>query len=308
MTMRAITVSSWGASPAFSSSHPSPAAPTSDQVTLKILAAGLHQLVRAQASGTHYSTTSATLPYVPGSDGVGVTPDGQTVYFSSIATGGAFAESITVPKSAITPIPEGADPVQIAGLLNPGMSSWMALKTRTENLPAKFTVAIVGVTAISGKVAVQFSRLIGAGRVIGLARNAKELAAIDLDERIVLKDNPEETDYSTLGDVDVILDYLYGPGIMALLNALKSSVPTQYVQIGSMASQDLSFPAAIFRSKNLTIRGSGPGAWSGAQFGEQLPSLLAAVAKLPNLDLKVRKLEDAEQAWAAKRDRTVFVP
>lgn len=306
--MKAITIPSWGAPVTFTADHPSPPAPSSDQVTLKVLAAGLHQLVRGQVTGTHYTTKTAVLPYVPGADGVGVTPEGQILYFNSIAQGGAFAESITVPKSVTTPIPSGADPVQIAGLLNPGMSSWMALKTRTEGLRSGFTVVIVGVTAISGKVAVHFARSLGAARVIGVARNQKELAAIDLDERIVLKDNPEETDYSSLGDVDVILDYLYGPNILALFKALKSSVPTQFVQIGTLASQDIALPGAILREKNITMRGSGPGAWSFPQFGKELPLLLEAVSKLPDMDLKQRKLEDAEAAWAAKRDRTVFVP
>lgn len=306
--MKAITIPSWGAPVTFTADHPSPPAPSSDQVTLKVLAAGLHQLVRGQVTGTHYTTKTAVLPYVPGADGVGVTPEGQILYFNSIAQGGAFAESITVPKAVTTPIPSGADPVQIAGLLNPGMSSWMALKTRTEGLRSGFTVVIVGVTAISGKVAVHFARSLGAARVIGIARNQKELAAIDLDERIVLKDNPEETDYSSLGDVDVILDYLYGPNILALFKALKSSVPTQFVQIGTLASQDIALPGAILREKNITMRGSGPGAWSFPQFGKELPLLLEAVSKLPDMDLKQRKLEDAEAAWAAKRDRTVFVP
>lgn len=306
--MKAITIPSWGAPVTFTADHPSPPAPSSEQVTLKVLAAGLHQLVRGQVTGTHYTTKTAVLPYVPGADGVGVTPEGQVLYFNSIAQGGAFAESITVPKSVTTPIPSGADPVQIAGLLNPGMSSWMALKTRTEGLRSGFTVVIVGVTAISGKVAVHFARSLGAARVIGVARNQKELAAIDLDERIVLKDNPEETDYSSLGDVDVILDYLYGPNILALFKALKSSVPTQFVQIGTLASQDIALPGAILREKNITMRGSGPGAWSFPQFGKELPLLLEAVSKLPDMDLKQRKLEDAEAAWAAKRDRTVFVP
>ncbi|KAK5058901.1 hypothetical protein LTR84_011165 [Exophiala bonariae] len=306
--MKAITIANWGAPVTFTADHPSPPAPSSEQVTLKVLAAGLHQLVRGQVTGTHYTTKTATLPYVPGADGVGITPDGRTLYFNSIQTGGAFAESITVPKAVTTPIPSGADPVQVAGLLNPGMSSWMALKTRTEGLRSGFTVVIVGVTAISGKVAVHFARSLGAARVIGIARNQKELAAIDLDERIVLKDNPAETDYSSLGDVDVILDYLYGPNILALLQALKSSVPTQFVQIGTLASQDIALPGAILREKNITLRGSGPGAWSFPQFGKELPLLLEAVSKLPDMDLKQRKLEDAEAAWAAKRDRTVFVP
>ncbi|OCT48629.1 alcohol dehydrogenase [Cladophialophora carrionii] len=307
--MRAITVSSWGAAPAFTSSHPDPSS-SEDTITLRVLASGLHQLVRAQAAGTHYSTKTTTMPYIPGADGVGETADGKRVYFNSIAMGGGFAESIAVPKQSVTPIPEGADPVVIAGLTNPGMSSWMAFAGRVDpELPKGFTVVIMGVTAISAKVAVQFARAKGAGKIVGVARNAKEMAAIaDLDERIVLATNPGETDFSSLADVDLILDYLYGPAVVALLNQLKSSVPTQFVQIGTVAGNDVALPGAVLRSKNITIRGAGPGAWAMSQFAKELPDLLDAVAKLPDMELTVRKLEEVDAAWGHKKERTVFVP
>ncbi|OAG34529.1 hypothetical protein AYO21_11311 [Fonsecaea monophora] len=308
--MRAITVSSWGSSPQFTSSYPDPSPSSADTVTLKVLASGLHQLIRLQATGGHYTTKNTPTPYIPGADGVGETPDGQRVYFSSIMTGGAFAESITVPKANTTPLPEGADPVTIAGLTNPGMSSWMAFAARIDPpLPKSFTVVIVGVTAISAKVAVQFARVKGARKIVGVARNAKEMAAIaDLDERIVLANDPGQTDFSTLTDVDLILDYLYGPAVAALFAQLKSTVPTQFIQIGTVAGNDIALPGDILRSKNITLRGTGPGSWAMSQYAKELPGLLAAVAQLPDMDLKVRKLEEAEAAWAAKKERTVFVP
>ncbi|KAI1623042.1 quinone oxidoreductase [Exophiala viscosa] len=306
--MRAIAVQSWDTSPEFTSNYPDPTTSDPEKVTLKVLAAGLHQLVRSQAAGQHYSTKGAQLPYIPGADGVGTTPEGETVYFSSIASGGAFAEYVTVPKSAIVPIPTGADPVHIAGLLNPGMSSWMALATRVDPLPQNWTVVIVGVAALSGKVAAQFVRGLGAGKVIGVARNAKEMAALNLDQTVVLADNPAETDFSSLGDVDVILDYLYGPAIVGLVNALNSKVPTQYVQIGTVAGPDIALPGAVLRSKNITVRGAGPGSWTLQRFGKELPALLAAVARLPDMALKVQKLEEVHEAWVAKKERTVFVP
>ncbi|KIX93122.1 uncharacterized protein Z520_11179 [Fonsecaea multimorphosa CBS 102226] len=308
--MRAITVSSWGSAPQFTSSHPDPAPSSADTVTLKILASGLHQLVRGQAAGTHYSVKNVATPYIPGVDGVGETPDGQRVYFNSIATGGGFAEYITVPKVAVSPLPEGADPVAIAGLMNPGMSSWMAFAARVDPpLPKGFTVVIVGVTAISAKVAVHFARSKGAGKIIGVARNAKEMASIaDLDERIVLANDPSQTDFSSLTDVDLILDYLYGPAVATLFAQLKSTVPTQFVQIGTVAGDEIALPGAILRSKNLTLRGAGPGSWALPHYEKEVPSLLAAVAALPDMGLKVRKLEEADAAWAAKKERTVFVP
>lgn len=313
--MRAIIVPQWGSPPEFSSTQPPPEVSTSDTVTLKVLASGLHQLVRMQASGPHYTNKTTTMPYIPGADGVGVTPEGETVYFSNIAMGGGFAEQVTVPRSMTTRIPEGADPVVIAGLSNPAMSSWMSLAARVDPpLRAGFTVVITGATAISARVATTFCRARGAGTIVGVARNAKELDALaDLGRRVVLAADPAKTDYAAafagLDAVDLVLDYLYGPAVVALLEQLPASpVPTQLVQIGTVASPDIALPGTLLRGKNIVIRGSGPGAWQPAHFARELPDMLAAVAKLPDMDLKVRKFEDVQAAWAAKKERTVFVP
>ncbi|ETN37441.1 uncharacterized protein HMPREF1541_08432 [Cyphellophora europaea CBS 101466] len=309
--MRAIQTTAWGQAPAFTSSAASPPEPTSTQVQVRVLASGLHRLVRSQALGQHYSSRNTGLPYTPGSDGVGLTPDGKRVYFVSIATGGGFAETINVEKKMTVELSEGADPVQVAGLVNPGMASWMALRTRTQGVVGVkkgWSVVVLGVTSQSGKVAVHFARKLGATRVVGVARDGKKMAALGLDEAIVLKDNAAETDWAKMGDVDVILDYLYGGAATACFNGLNSKVPTQYVQVGSLAGLETSFPSAVFRSKNLTIRGSGPGAWSMQEFGGEVKDLVAAVEGLEEQDLKARGLEDAKEAWDNDRERTVFVP
>ena len=167
---------------------------------------------------------------------------------------------------------------------------------------------VLGVSSQSGKVAVNFARKLGAGRVVGVARDEGKMKALGLDEVIVLKEKPEESEWEKMGDVDVVLDYLYGGAATACLNGLKSKVPTQYVQIGSMAGLDTSFPAAIFRSKNLTVRGSGPGAWTMAEFAEDVEGLVRAVESLEKQDIKVRKLEEIDEAWKNERERTVFEP
>lgn len=313
--MRAIQSTTWGEAPTFTSSATAPPAPTSTQTPITVTAAGLHRLVRSQALGQHYTARNMGLPYTPGSDGVGTTPDGRSVYFVSLATGGAFAERINADSKLIIPLSAGADPVQVAGLVNPGMASWMALKTRTQGVVGdssspgkKWSVVVLGVTSQSGKVAVHFARKLGATRVVGVARNEKQMAALGLDESIVLKEKPEESDWAKMGDVDVVLDYLYGGAATACLNGLSSKVPTQYVQIGSMAGLDASFGAAIFRSKNLTVRGSGPGSWTMEEFAGEVEGLVRAVEGLEKQDIKARKLEEIDEAWANEKERTVFVP
>lgn len=49
------------------------------EALVDVLAAGLHLRVRAQANGSHYTSTDE-LPLIPGIDGVGRLPDGKLVY------------------------------------------------------------------------------------------------------------------------------------------------------------------------------------------------------------------------------------
>lgn len=215
----------WGKLPHLTT-NPRPAvpAPDSDLIQIHVLATGLHRAVRAISAGLVYASANA-LPHTPGIDGVGRTlPDGQLVYFSNFNITGSFVEHLHIPKRNAFPLSETADPVQVAGLVNPTMGSWMALKTRvdTSTLPQGFTVLILGVTTLSGQNAIAISRTFGAEKVIGVARNETAMEKTDLDSRIALTDS---TDYSSLGDVVVILDFLYGPPLLQLLSALKPSQP-----------------------------------------------------------------------------------
>ncbi|MGO8946730.1 MAG: hypothetical protein ACLQUY_03505 [Ktedonobacterales bacterium] len=49
---------------------------------------------------------------------------------------GTLAERMAVPSTMRLPLPAGANPVSIAGGLNPGLSSWMPLKTRAAEIGA----------------------------------------------------------------------------------------------------------------------------------------------------------------------------
>ncbi|CZR68386.1 uncharacterized protein PAC_18285 [Phialocephala subalpina] len=305
--MHTALVTSWGQPPKYTEIEAPPMPKEgSELLQIKLIATGLSQLVKSRAAGTHYS--AKTLPHVPGADGVGITATGQTVYFSTMATGGSFSEIINVPKRDITLLPEGVDPVQAAMLVNPAFSSYLALKTRTFNLPKNFTVVILGVTTASGGVAIHIAKEFGAGRVIGIGRNVKAMEALDLDERIQLRDPVEETDLSGLGDVDVVLDYLYGPPVVYLLKSLNSKRCVQYVQIGSLAGLEASLPSAVLRSKDITMRGAGPGAWTMQQLAESMPGVLNALKNVPKRNVKVVKLEEVEKVWNDGGERIVFVP
>ncbi|KAK3331457.1 hypothetical protein B0H66DRAFT_97745 [Apodospora peruviana] len=311
-TMKQAQITTWNTTPNYVEVPVPPTPANAPFVRVKVLASGLHSLVRLRATGTHYSATQ--LPHVPGSDGVGSLPDGSIVYFSAMMLphGGAFTEYVDIPHIACTKLPTGADPVQVAGLVNPAAGSWMALASLVAQLPTKFTVTILGVTSLSGTAAVSVAKLFGAGRVVGVARSKDKMDAIDgLDATVVLSDEGS-TDWSAALETDVILDFLYGWPALCLLKAVKGVVHVQYMQIGSLAGPTIALPGDLLRSKNITLRGSGPGAWTREQFAQQAPKIVAAVAqgKIKPYPFRQVKLEEVETVWeesAKTGERIVFL-
>lgn len=305
--MHTASVSEWGQAPKYiEADTPAEPTPESNMVRIKVMAAGLHRLVRSRAAGKHYSNPA--LPHIPGTDGVGTTSDGKTVYFSTLTTGGSFSDVVTVPQKAVTPLPDNVDPYQAAVFVNPALSSWMALKHRTQNLPPNFTALIMGVTSASGEIAVSVARALGAGTVIGCARDADKLAQLGLDGTIVLQSETQETDFSAAGNADVILDYIYGAPAEHLLRSVRFAKPVQYVHIGSLAGLEISLHGSILRSKNLTIRGSGKGSWSVAEAEAEVPLLLEAFRTIEPRELKRVPLSRIEEAWNGETGRVAFVP
>ncbi|PPJ53001.1 hypothetical protein CBER1_11449 [Cercospora berteroae] len=303
--MRQAQIAEWGSIPRLIDVPDLPA-PSPDEVRVKVEATGVHRVVRSRASGKHYSAEH--LPHVPGIDGVGTTEDGQRVYFITFATG-TISDYINVSKSSIFPVPEDVCARQIAGALNPAMSSWMAFKGRTSNLSTDFTVLILGATSASGRVAISLARALGAKKVIGAARNTAALEKLDLDQIVTIACETEQTDFSNLDDVDVVLDYVYGPLAAHLFESLQTPKPVQYVHIGALSTTGISLPGHVLRSKDITIRGSGPGSWSMQSFMKTLPDLLAAMRHVQEQPIKVAKLEDIEQEWEYSGPaRLVFVP
>lgn len=311
--MHQAQITTWGQPPTYAS-VPSPPAPKEDELRVRLLASGLHRVVRSRASGAHYSAKAEGLPHVPGIDGVGTTEDGKTVYFTSFATG-TWSEELNVARSAVAELPQGLDPIQAAGLMNPLMSSWMALKKRTSPGAVRegFSVLILGVTSASGRVAVALARALGAGRVVGAARRKEAMEGLGLDGMVVVAEKAEETDFSGIGEVDVVLDYVSGPLAARALQAVSppEGRTLDYVHIGSVSSvMEISIPGAVLRSKDVAIRGSGPGSWSMGVALRENPAMLEVLRKIPEQPVRKVKLSDVEAEWTREGDgeRVVFVP
>jgi NADPH2:quinone reductase len=241
------------------------------EALVRVLAASLKPVDKQLAAGTHFaSPREADLPVVCGTDGVGELADGTRVFFGGCRKPfGAMAEITVVPKAFCFPLPPGIDDDTAAALPNPAVSAWVSLTHRAK-LSRGETVLVLGATGVTGQLAVQIAKLLGAVRVVGVGRNERVLArlgelgadaTIQLDQAAnALKD----AYLSEAGDAgfDVILDYLWGEPTEALLAAITkgefapTGKETRLVQVGESAGATIRLPAAVLRSAAVTILGT----------------------------------------------------
>ncbi len=277
---------------------------------VEVLASGLHPRVRSQANGSHY-TSEGELPLIPGVDGVGRRSDGSLVYFVLADTiYGAMADRTVIDRRRSIPLPSDADPVLLAAALNPGMSSWVALEQRISFTRGQ-SVLILGATGSAGQLAIQVARHLGAGTVVAAGRGAERLgalAALGADVTIDLAAEPDavaERLSAEAAEVDVVLDYLWGPpaesAIMPLLQGRQDrSRLLSWVQIGAVAGATITLPSAALRQANIHILGSGQGSVGAAGLLATLPPLAAAITDGTFVvDAEARPLAEVESVWRA---------
>jgi len=316
--MQAAVVEAPGQAPKYQT-FPDPVAEAGETL-VRVRAAGLHPVVKAIASGKHYSAAGALAgPSVPGIDGVGVLEDGRRVYFGLLRKPwGTMAECAPATRRFCIPLPDSLDDLQAAAIANPGMSAWMSLKYRA-NFVAGETALILGATGVAGQLAIQSARLMGAKRIIAVGRNTAALAAADVDAVIGLAEPEDAAREALLAEassgIDVVIDYLWGHPAEMLLDALSKGFKTQgtrrtrWVEVGESAGSTIALPGAILRSIDLALLGSGFGAASLDQILTAIPELfeLAAVGKL-TVAVEPVPLAQVESAWdrAEKGRRIVF--
>ncbi|MFH9489912.1 zinc-binding dehydrogenase [Streptomyces halstedii] len=308
--MHAAIITAYDAPPAYGE-HPEPVAAGENEMVVDVLAAGLHHLTRAKANGTHYTATG-TFPLVPGVDGVVRDPQGRLRYAVLDDTAsGTFAERTVIDVRRSVLLPKDADPVRVAAAMNPGMSSWVALRRRV-SFPEGRRVLILGATGSAGRMAIQIAKRFGASQVIAVGRDATRLTTLrDLgaDQAVTFDD------VAVAADVDVVLDFVWGaPAADAMLPLLKAradrGAPLTWIQIGSIAGATAPIPSAALRAARLRIVGSGIGSVSPADFIAEFPELAAAVTD-GTLDVQARPvpLADIARSWDEETgERLVFVP
>jgi NADPH:quinone reductase-like Zn-dependent oxidoreductase len=290
-----------------------------------LVAAGIHQLTRSMAAGGHYGSPG-TFPVVPGLNAVARTAAGDLVFTGSAKPPfGTFAERIASPAAMRFPIPEAAQPEAVAAGVNPGIASWLPLQARLAETGALGTILILGVTGMSGFLAVQNARLLGASRVVGAGRSRPGLErAAAAGTQTAALTGDRDADAKVLAGVlagdapGLVLDFVWGTVAETAFQALgrrgfnEDSADIKYVQIGALAGAEAAVPSSLLRSRKLTISGSGAGSVPAAEIKIQIPRYIELIAnRTVDVPFRTFPLSDAGTAWTASAEsgpRVVLVP
>lgn len=297
--------------------------PSPGEVVVEVTAAALHPRVRAEAAGSHYSSSDAPMPRVAGIDGVGIDPQGHRVFFlRAHHEHGTMAERISVPADALIPLPDGVDDATAAAVLNPAMSSWLALAARAHLQPGE-SVLVLGATGAAGSTAVQIARLLGATRVVAVGRDPRALAALgalgcDAVVRLGADTRSVAVEIGAqAGDVDVVVDYLWGDPSLHALQAITGARsdparPLRWVNVGAAAGDDIVLPGSALRQMAVTVLGSGTGSLTAAAITAQVRALAAHLPVItPTLTPVLTPLNQVNRAWdhePGRGQRTVLQP
>ena len=282
---------------------------------VELVAAGIHRVVRSLAHNRHYGSTGA-YPMIPGLDAVARTSEGKLVYTGYVTEPyGTMAERMAVRSKFVFELPPGLEDAaqRVAGGVNPGLSSWLPLKSRLAETAELGTVVVVGATGASGLLAVQNAKRLGAEHVVALGRNeaALEQAAGYGARPVRLGADKEATATSVATALDgrepsLVLDYLWGPPAEAMFAALgrrglaEDTADIAYVQIGSLAGGEAALPSTLLRSRKIRVLGSGAGS-TGFEFTRaQLPGYLELLAT-GGVETRIEPypLSEVAEAWAA---------
>ena len=313
--MKAAIVKTIGRTPIFGEFNEPTPTPGMELITVS--ASALSQFSKSRSSGAHYSAAGA-FPAVAGADGVGRTESGLRVYFVlPEAPYGSLAEKCLVRAKQCIELPDSLDDVTAAAIANPGMSAWAALVERAHLQPGE-TVLVNGATGTAGRLAVQFAKYLGAGKVIATGRNESELhELLSLGADTVIpftlgtlhslgaKRYEQALAEAFDGGINVVVDYLWGESaktvIVAIAKTVEDAAPVRFVHVGGASGEEeIALPGAALRSSAIQLMGSGVKSVPFPKLLRSIKGVFEAVgpAKL-QIAIKTMPLSEIEDAWKA---------
>lgn len=240
--MRAVQITEFGGPEVLRVVEIDEPAPRADQVLVNVVRAGVNYADTHQAENSYLAPT--TLPFVPGAEVVGTTPDGRRVI--AIVGSGGYAERVAADVRTVFDVPDGVDDVTALALAIQGTTAWLLLRRSVHLTPGESVVVHAAAGGV-GSLAVQLAKAWGAGRIIATASSeakrdlARELGA----DATVDVNHPQLTEALREANngrrVDVVLDMTGGSVTDASLAAL---APFGRLAFYGMASRTPPTPVA----------------------------------------------------------------
>jgi NADPH:quinone reductase len=273
-----------------------------------VAAASLNPVEIRVAAGRH--AKRAEPPYVPGTEGAGTVVEsarlapGTRVRFESAAlpgfgAQGTLAERAAVPEESLVELRDDIDDDLAAGLGVVGITALLALERAGPTGGER--VLVLGATGAVGQMAVQLAKLMGAGRVVGAGRSVERLGRVrelGADEVVQLSDGDltEAFEQAAGGQLDVVIDPLWGKPAMAALRALATE--GRLVNVGQSAGADVRLPLEVVRNRQGAIHAISSG-WTGLEpkaAAYRRVSEHVAAGRL-SVDRDVVPLDEVASAW-----------
>jgi NADPH:quinone reductase-like Zn-dependent oxidoreductase len=224
-----------------------------DELLVQVHAAGLNPIDNIVPTGIFKPVLRFQLPATLGSDLAGVVTEvgsrvtrfrpGDAVFASIFDLGtGSIAEFAVVPESAAAMKPANLDFVQAASIPMVGLTSWQALKERT-NLRAGQKVFIPAGSGGIGTFAIQLAKHLGAkvGTTTSTG-NVELVSSLGADEVVDYKKQEFE---NVLRGYDAVLGTLKGDALEKTIDILKPQ--------GTMVSLVGPLDAAFARTRRLNF-------------------------------------------------------
>lgn len=234
-----------------------------------------------------------------------------------------MSERTVVPRALAFPVSDNLTDETAAALPNPGVSAWLSLTYRARLVSGE-SVLILGATGVTGKLAVQIAKLLGAARVVAAGRNQEVLNTLHdygADATIRLDLPARELTDAFLREAgdsgfQVVIDYVGSHPAETFLAsmireefaAIKSE--TRFVQVGESAAPTISLLAAVLRSAPLTILGTA-GIPPRDVLVDAFQKVMGCAARGElHVDAERISLADVETAWGRDQhgSRLVIIP
>lgn len=220
--MRAIQVSRFGGPEVLELVELPDPVPGKGELLLQVSGCGVNYADTHQAENSYLSRQ--TVPFVPGSEVVGVTPDGRRVC-GMVARGGGYAAKAVVAEAGVFEVPESVSDAAALALLVQGLTAWHLLRTSTHMAEGESVVVHAAAGGV-GSIAVQLARAWGAGRIIAVASTQeKRDLAISLGADVAVDSRSEDLaaalrEANGGAKIDIVLEMVGGDTFDASLRVL----------------------------------------------------------------------------------------